>query len=136
MSCSGSPLTRAFNFHTYPLSQPCLVSFIFRSTSHGVFGGCLHNSNHWRAVVIYCLRHMQVARKYFSNGEMCGKSACFRGKLKNPPPISVLKIKRYGTGLSRVKIGMEALGNRLLTVHLPVSAICVIEDKVVNKRNE
>ena len=53
-----------------------------------------------------------------------------------PPPISVLKIKRYGTGLTQVKIGMEALGNRLLTVHLPVSAICIIEDKVVNKRNE
>ena len=87
-------------------------------------------------MVIYCLRHMQVARKYFNNGEMCGKTACFRGKLKNPPPISVLKIKRYGTGLTQVKIGMEALGNRLLTVHLPVSAICVIEDKVVNKRNE
>ena len=79
---------------------------------------------------------MQGARKYFNNGEMRGKSACFRGKLKNPPHISVLKIKRYGTGLTQVKIGMEALGNRLLTVHLPVSAICVIEDKVVNKRNE
>ena len=52
-----------------------------------------------------------------------------------PPPISVLKIKRYGTGLTQVKIGMEALGNRLLTVHLPVSAICIIY-KVVNKRNE
>ena len=135
MSCSGSPLTRAFNFHTYPLSQPCPVSFIFRSTSHGVFRGCLHNR---RAVVIYCLRHMQVARKYFNNGEKRGKSACFRGKLKNPPPphISVLKIKRYGTGLAQVKIGMEAPGNRLLAVHLPVSAICVIKDKVVNKRNE
>ena len=87
-------------------------------------------------MVIYCLRHMQVARKYFNNGEMRGKSACFRGKLKNPPHISVLKIKRYGTGLTQVKIGMEALGYRLLTVHLPVSAICVIEDQVVNKRNE
>ena len=85
---------------------------------------------------MYCLRYMQVARKYFNNGEKRGKSAGFRRKLKNPPPISVLKIKRYGTGLTQVKIGMEALGNRLLTVHLPVSAICVIEDKVVNKRNE
>ena len=82
---------------------------------------------------------MQVARKYFNNGEKRGKSGCFRGKLKNPPPpphISVLKIKRYGTGLAQVKIGMEAPGNRLLAVHLPASAICVIEDKVVNKRNE
>ena len=90
-------------------------------------------------MVIYCLRHMQVARKYFNNGEMRGKSACFRGKLKNPPPpppISVLKIKRYGTGLTQVKIGMEAPGNGLLAVHLLVSAICVIEDKVVNKRKE
>ena len=90
-------------------------------------------------MVIYCLRHMQVARKYFNNGEKRGKSGCFRGKLKNPPPpphISVLKIKRYGTGLAQVKIGMEAPGNRLLAVHLPASAICVIEDKVVNKRNE
>ena len=77
MSCSGSPLTRAFNFHTYPLSQPCPVSFIFRSTSHGVFGGCLHNSNHRRAVVIYCLRHVQVARKYFNNGERRGKFTSF-----------------------------------------------------------
>ena len=87
-------------------------------------------------MVIYCLRHMQVARKYFNNGEMRGKSACFRGKLKNPPPISVLKIKRYGTGLTQVKIGMEAPGNGLLAVHLLVSAICVIEDKVVNNRKE
>ena len=90
-------------------------------------------------MVIYCLRHMQVARKYFNNGEKRGKSAFFRGKLKNPPPpphISVLRIKRYGTGLAQVKIGMEAPGNRLLAVHLPVSAICVIKDKVVNKRND
>ena len=31
---------------------------------------------------------------------------------------------------------MEAPGNRLLAVHLPVSAICVSKDKVVNKRND
>ena len=63
----------------------------------------------------------------------------FSREIKEPPPpphISVLKIKRYGTGLAQVKIGMEAPGNRLLAVHLPASAICVIEDKVVNKRNE
>ena len=64
----------------------------------------------------------------------------FSREIKEPPPppphISVLKIKRYGTGLAQVKIGMEAPGNRLLAVHLPVSAICVIKDKVVNKRNE
>ena len=73
---------------------------------------------------------------FTSHREKRGKSACFRGKLKNPSHISVLEIKRYSTGLAQVKIGMEAPGNRLLAVHLPVSAICVIEDKVVNKRNE
>ena len=31
---------------------------------------------------------------------------------------------------------MEAPGNRLLAVHLPVSAICVSKDIVVKKRNE
>ena len=65
----------------------------------------------------------------------------FSREIKEPPPpppphISVLKIKRYGTGLAQVKIGKEAPGNRLLAVHLPASAICVMEDKVVNKRNE
>ena len=60
----------------------------------------------------------------------------FSREIKEPPTYFSSQIKRYGTGLTQVKIGMEALGNRLLTVHLPVSAICVIEDKVVNKRNE
>ena len=87
-------------------------------------------------MVINCLRHIQFALKYFNNGEKRGKSACFRGKLKNPPHISVLKIKRYGTELIQVKIGMEAPGNGPLAVHLPVSAICIIEDKVVDKRND
>ena len=81
---------------------------------------------------------MQVARKYFNNGEKRGKSACFRGKLKTPPPPTYFSSQnkkiRYRVGSS--KIGMEAPGNRLLAVHLPASAICVIEDKVVNKRNE
>ena len=31
---------------------------------------------------------------------------------------------------------MEAPGNGPLAVHLPVSAICIIEDKVVDKRND
>ena len=31
---------------------------------------------------------------------------------------------------------MEVPGNGPLAVHLPVSAICVIEDKVVNRRND
>ena len=43
--------------------------------------------------------HMQAARSI----SIMRTSACFRRKLKNPfsPHISVLKIKRYGTGLTQ-----------------------------------
>ena len=67
----------------------------------GFFAGVYKIANHKRAVVLYCLGHMQVARKYYNNGEKRGKSACFRRNLKNPPHISVLKIKRYGTRLTQ-----------------------------------
>ena len=95
-----SPLSGASIFHTYPLSQPCPVSFISSSTSHGVFRGC-----HKNAVVPNCLSYMQAARKYFNNGEKRGKFTIFfldcyanvsecSVEIKEPTHISVLKIKR------------------------------------------
>ena len=67
-------------------------------------------------MVLYRLRHMLAARKYFNNGEKRGKfnnffrvlrerQRVFSREMKEPPPppphISVLKVKRYGTGLTQ-----------------------------------
>ena len=43
------------------------------------------------------------------------KSGCFGGKLKKPPRISVLKVKKdTGQGWLKGTTGMEAPGNELL----------------------
>ena len=79
----------------------------------GFFAGVYIVANHKRAVVLFCLCHMQVAWKYFNKlwKKACKflpfffivmwTSACFRRKLKNLPRISVQKIKRYGSGLTQ-----------------------------------
>ena len=57
---------------------------------------------------------MEAARKYFNNGEKRGKFNNFFRVLRerqNLPRISVLKIKRYGTGLTQGYNWYEALGN-------------------------
>ena len=66
---------------------------------------------------------MQAARTVFNNnGEKRGKlmrtSACFRGKLKNPPPpnLSSKNKKNTGQGWLKGTIGMEAPDNGLLAV--------------------
>ena len=101
-SLMQEPITRSFHFAYLPSESTLSRIFLFLEAPHtGFFAGVYIIANHDRAVVIYCLRHVQVARKYFNNGEKRGKSACFRGKLKNTPHISVLKIKRHGTGLTQ-----------------------------------
>ena len=50
--------------------NPVPYLFIFLEAPHtGFFEGVYIIANHDRAVVIYCLRHVQVARKYFNNGD-------------------------------------------------------------------
>ena len=78
MICSRNPLSGASIFHTYPLSQPCPVSFYFlEAPPTGFFGGVYIVANHKRAVVLYCLHRMQAVRKYFNNGEKRGKFTIF-----------------------------------------------------------
>ena len=103
------------SFHLPYLPSELTLSRIFlflEAPPTGFFAGVYIITNHKRAVVLYCLCHMQAARKYFNNGEKRGKiyhffkgavqmSASFHGKLKNPTRISVLKIKRYETGLTQ-----------------------------------
>ena len=65
-------------------------------------------------------------------------SACFRGKLKNSPYISVLKIERYGTRLSQGYIGMEAPDNGLLTCACGINQnlkMCLLVDSIPNSQN-
>ena len=88
-------------------------------------------ANHKRAVVLCCLRHIQRRNKgqpsplaiIFFRVLCEGRSACFRGKLKNPSPpppphILVLKITRCGTWLTE---GWYCLPKRKLRI----SSICI-----------
>ena len=107
------PIIRSFHLPRLPSESTLSRIFLFlEAPPTGFFAGVYIIANHKRAVVLYCLCHMQATPKYFNNGEKRGNftifflgvvrtSACFRGKLKNPPRISVLKIKRYGTGLTQ-----------------------------------
>ena len=66
----------------------------------GFFVGVYIIANHKRAVVLYCLHHMQRRNRgqplplatNFCQG-VKQTSACFRGKLKNPPPPHISKEK-------------------------------------------
>ena len=102
---------RSFHLPYLP-SESTLPRIFLEAPPTGFFAGVYLITNHKRAVVLYYLCHMQAARKYFNNVEKRGKftlffkgavrmSASFHGKLKNPPRISVLKIKRYETGLTQ-----------------------------------
>ena len=44
---------------------------------------------------------MGTSPEYSTSFESSSEEACFRGKLKNPADITVLKIKRYRTGLTQ-----------------------------------
>ena len=65
--------------------DPVPYHFILEAPPTGFFAGVYIIANHKTAVVLDCLRHRHAARKYFNNCEKRGTSACFRGKLKNPP---------------------------------------------------
>ena len=95
------PITQSFQLPYLPSVSTLSHIFLFsEAPSTGFFACDYIIANHKRAVVIYCLCHMQVTWKYINNGKKHGKSACFHRKLKNPSHISVLKLKRYGTGLT------------------------------------
>ena len=67
MGFSRSLLSGASIFHTYPLGQPCTVSFLtLEAPPTGFFADLYIIVNHKIAIVLYCLRHMQAARKYFN----------------------------------------------------------------------
>ena len=99
-----SPLSGASIFHTYPLSQLCPVSFISSSTSHGVFRGCLHNSQSKESCgpLLFTLHAGRTkvfqwwrnARKLYHFLRVLCKRHRVLGEIKEPPHISVLKIKR------------------------------------------
>ena len=95
------PITQSFQLPYLPSASTLSHIFLFSEAPPTGFFACVYIiANHKRAVVIYCLCHMQVTWKYINNGKKHGKSACFHRKLKNPSHISVLKLKRYGTGLT------------------------------------
>ena len=96
------PITQSFQLPYLPSVSTLSHIFLFsEAPSTGFFPCDYIIANHKKAVVIYCLCHMQVTWKYINNGKKHGKSACFHRKLKNPSHISVLKLKRYGTGLTK-----------------------------------
>ena len=96
------PITQSFHLPYWPSESTLSRIFLFlEAPPTGFFAGVYIIANHKTAVVLDCLRHQQY-EKYFNNCEKRGTSVCFRGNLKNlPPHISVLKIKRYGTGLTQ-----------------------------------
>ena len=103
------PITRSFHLQYLPSeSTMSRIFLIIEASSTEFFVGVYIITNYKRAVVLYCLRHMQRRNRgrpfafdcQFFLGVM-RMSACFCRKLKNPTHISVLKIKRYGTGLTQ-----------------------------------
>ena len=110
------PIIRSFHLSYLPSESTLSRNFLFLESPPTKFfaGTCIIN-NHKRAAVFYRLRHMLAARKYFNNGEKHGKfnnffrvlrerQRVFSREMKEPPlppHISVLKVKRYGTGLTQ-----------------------------------
>ena len=93
-------------------------------------------ANHKRAVVLYCLCHMQAGQKYFNNSKKCRKFTIFFRVLcehqrvfaenyRPPPRISVLKIKRYRTGLTQGYNWYGGSGNGFLFI--PILLIVLIK---------
>ena len=83
------PITQSFHLPYWPSESTLSRIFLFlEAPPTGFFAGVYIIANHKTAVVLDCLRH--AARKYFNNCEKRGTSACFRGKLKNPPSPTYL----------------------------------------------
>ena len=92
------PIIRSFHLSCLPSESTLSRNFLFlEAPPTRFFTGVSIIANHKKAVVLYRLRHMLAARKYFNNGEKRGKfnsflgcyanvSVCFHGKWKNPPP--------------------------------------------------
>ena len=99
------PITRSFHLSYLPSESNLSRNYLFlEAPPTGFFTGVSIIANHKKAVVLYRLRHMLAARKYFNNGEKRGKfnsflgcyanvSVCFHGKWKNPPPPTYLSSK-------------------------------------------
>ena len=102
------PITRSSHLPYLPFESTLSRFFLFlEAPPTGFFAGVYIIANHKRAVVLYCLCHMQAARKYFNNGEKrgkftihflgcCANVSVFSREIKEPPNVSLLKIKRYG----------------------------------------
>ena len=85
---SEEPITRSFHLPYLPSESTLSRIFLFlEAPPTGFFAGVSIIGNHKKAVVLYCLRHMQAAQKDFSNGEKSGKfmqpSAIFLGCYAN-----------------------------------------------------
>ena len=82
------PITRSFHLPYLPSESTLSRIFLFlEAPPTGFFVGVYIVANHKRAVVLYCLRHMQ-RRKAFAFGRQIfwgamRTSACFRRKSKN-----------------------------------------------------
>ena len=140
------PIIRSFHLPRLPSESTLSRIFLFlEAPPTGFFVGVYTIANHMRAVVLYCLCHMQATRKYFNNGEKRGNftifflgvvrtPACFRGKLKNPPRISVLKNKKIRDRVdSRVQLvwRLRVLGS-CVYIYLPnVSIRSAVKKEVV-----
>ena len=68
------PIIRSFHLPYLPSESTLSSIFLFlEAPPTGFSAGVYLIASHKRAVVFYCLRYMQAARKYFNNGEKRGK---------------------------------------------------------------
>ena len=66
MSYRQEPIIRSFHLPYWPSESTQLRIFLFlEAPPTGFFAGAYIIANHKRAVVLYCLRHMQAARKKY-----------------------------------------------------------------------
>ena len=76
----GAHYPGASIFHLPYLPSGSTLSHIFlflEAPPIGFFMGIYILANHKRAVVLYCLCHMQAGQKYFNNSEKCRKFTIF-----------------------------------------------------------
>ena len=66
------PIIRSFHLPYLPSESTLLAA-----PPTGFFADVYIIAGHKKAVVLYCLRYMQAARKYFNNGEKRGKFTIF-----------------------------------------------------------
>ena len=85
------PITRSFHLPHLPSeSTPSRIFLFLEVVPTGFFAGVYIIANHKRAVVLYYLRHMQAAQKYFNYANV----SVFSREIKEPPTYLSSKNKK------------------------------------------